>query len=361
MKILDRYIFFKYISTFLFTVLIFTMIASVIDLSEKVKNFIDEPCTKEEIIFDYYLNFIPYINSLLVPLYALISVVFFTSRLAFNSEIISVLNAGISFRRLMLPFLMAGTVIAVFHLYANHFLVPIGNKSRLDFEHKYIWKDSDFGKTKDVHMFLSDSSKIYIRFYNKDDTSARDVRIERFAGQDLVYMLKAQDLKWLGPPNHWRIENYEIRTFEGEKENLILGKRQHIDTTLNLVPADFVRFSNQKEMLSSPALLEFVEAERARGFSNTKNFEIEFHRRSAEPVTVLILTIIGMAVASRKVRGGMGLHLAIGIGLGAIFIFLSKFSITFATNQGMPAILGVWIPNILFSGVAIWLVSRAQK
>lgn len=361
MKTLDRYIFWKYIQTFLFTMLIFTMIASIIDFSEKVENFIKEPCTREQIFFDYFINWVPYINSLLVPLYALISVIFFTSRLAYNSEIISILNAGISFRRLMLPYLMAGSVIAGFHLYANHFLVPIGNKSRLDFEHKYIWKHSDHGKTKDVHMFIGDSTKVYIRFYSKQDTSARDFRIEEFSGESLVWMLKAEEAEWLGPPNRWRLKNYEIRSFDGEKENLILGRRKNIDTTLNLVPEDFVRYSNQKEMLASPELVEFIEAEKDRGLSNTKNFEIELHRRTAEPFTVLILTLIGMAVASRKVRGGMGLHLAIGIGLGALFIFLSKFSVTFATNQTFPPILGVWFPNIMFGVVAIWLMGKAQK
>ena len=361
MKKLDQYIVRKYLATFFFTVLIFTMIASIIDFSEKVEDFIKEPCTKEQIIFDYYLNWIPYINSLLIPLYALIAVIFFTSRLAYNSEIISILNAGVSLRRLMLPYLGAASFIALIHLSGNHFFIPQGNKTRLAFEHQYIWKYSDQGKTKDVHMFLDDSTKVYIRFYGKKDTVARDFRIEKFKDSQLVYLLKADEAVWRGYPNKWELRNYEIRTFDGEHETLKTGAGKSIDTTLNLIPEDFVRYTNQKEMMASPELRQFIEAERHRGLSNTRVFEIELHRRTSEPFTIIILTIIGLAVASRKVRGGMGLHLAIGIGLGAAFIFLSKFSATFATNRTMPPVLGVWIPNIIFGAIALWLVKRAQK
>lgn len=361
LKILDWYIIRKYLSTFLFTVLIFTMIATVIDFSEKVEDFIKEPCTKQQIIFEYYLNWIPYINSLLVPLYALIAVIFFTSRMAFNSEVISILNAGVSFNRLLVPYLSAASLITAALLIGNHFLIPVGNKTRLDFEHKYIWKNSDQGKTKDVHMFVSDDTKVYIRFYGKRDTTARDFRIERFKDDQLVYILKAEEASWKGYPNHWTLKNYEIRTFDGMRETLKLGKGKTIDTTLNLIPEDFVRYTNQKEMMPSADLLHFVKAEQNRGLSNTRVFAIEFHRRTAEPFTILILTVIGLAVAGRKVRGGMGLHLAIGIGLGALFIFLSKFSVTFATNRALPPIVGVWIPNLIFSGVAYWLTRRAQK
>ena len=362
MKKLDKYIFNKYITTFLFVVLIFTLIAVVIDFSEKVENFVEEDCTIGEIIVDYYLGFIPYINSLLLPLYALIAVIFFTSRLANNSEIISILNAGVSFNRLLRPYMIAALLIAGFHFIANHFIVPRGNKSRLDFEHKYIWKHSDRGKNNKVHMFLEDDKKIYIRYFNKKEKVAHDFRIENFSPEGkLLSYLEAKECRWEKDLKKWRLKNYKIRSFDEMNETFYTDKNTPIDTVLNLIPEDFVRFTNQKEMLVSPELTKFIEAEKDRGLSNTKLFEIEFHRRTSEPVTILILTLIGVAVAARKVRGGMGLHLAIGIGVGAIFIFLSKFSVTFAANSNFPTILGVWIPNIIFGTIGLFLAANAQK
>lgn len=361
LKKLDAYIIKKYLATFFFTVLIFTMISVVIDFSDKVEDFIEEPVTIRQILVEYYLNYIPHINSLLWPLYALISVIFFTSRMAFNSEIISILNAGVSFGRLMRPYLIAATVIAGIHFIGNHFVIPIGNKTRLDFEHTYIWKHSDEGKTNNVHLFTSPTEKVYIKSYRKRDTLARDFRIETFEGEKLVSLIKAQTAEWIGPPNKWRLRNYEIRTFNGLRETIDIGMNKQLDTTVNITPADFVRYANQKEMMPTSELMECIDIERQRGIGNTKVYEIEMHRRSAEPFTIFILTIIGMAVASRKVRGGMGLHLAIGVALGAIYIFMSKFSITFATNDNLSALLGVWIPNIIFSFIAAILVLKAQK
>ena len=361
LKLLDRYIIQKYLGTFFFTVLIFSLIAIVIDFSDKVEKFIEEPTTAHEIIFKYYLPYIPYINGLLWPLYALIAVIFFTSRLAYNSEIIAILNAGVSFRRLLVPYLCAGGFVAGLQLLGNHLIIPLGNQSRLGFEHKYIDKDSDKGRVRDIHLFLTPGSKAYIRFYNKRDTSALDLRLEQFENHQLVSLIKASSAKWLGPPNRWRLSDYEWRTFDGREETFKMGRGAHIDTTLNLYPSDFVRYHNQMEMMATPELLRFINDQQTRGAGNTKPYEIEAYRRTTDPVTVLILTIIGVAVAARKVRGGMGLHLAVGIGLGAIFIFLSRFSMTLATNEAISPLLGVWIPNIIFSVVALLLALRAQQ
>lgn len=361
LKTIDFYIIKKYLQTFLFTVLIFTMISIVIDFSDKVNDFIEEPVTKQQILIDYYLNFVLYINGLLFPLYALIAVIFFTSRLAYNSEIISILNAGVSFRRLMVPYLVAGGLITGFHIFANHYLIPIGNKNRLNFEHKYIWKYSDEGKTNDVHLFIAPETKVYIKYYRKKDTTGTDFRIEKIKDNKLVYLMKAKRAEWIGEPNQWRLRNYEIRTFDKTNESLLVGSGKQIDTTLNLRPEDFVRYQNHKEMMNTPDLQAFIDSERRRGIGNTKSYEIEKHRRSSEPVTILILTIIGMTVASRKVRGGMGLHLAIGVALGATFVFLSRFATVFATNENLTPIAGVWLPNIIFSVIALILISKAQK
>jgi lipopolysaccharide export system permease protein len=361
LKILDRYIINKFMSTFFFTVLIFTMISVIIDFSEKVEKFIEEPVTKMEILLDYYPNFIIFIHGLLWPLFTLIAVIFFTSRMAYNSEIISILNAGVSFRRLMQPYLIGATFIAGLHFLGNHILIPRGNQIRLDFEHKYIAKDRDIGKTRDVHMFVSPDTKIYINFYRKRDSTARNFRIEQFDGNQMILLIKASTAEWRGPPNKWRLNNYEIRTFDGLKETFEVGRGKHIDTTLNLTPADFVDYSDVQTMMMTPRLKRFIALQRERGSGNLEKYLIELYRRTAEPFTIFILTIIGVAIAARKVRGGMGLHLAIGVGLGACYIFLSRFSIVFAAGQSIPVFLGIWFPNIVFTVIAVYLVFRAQK
>lgn len=361
LKKLDWYIIRKFLTTFFFTVLIFVMISVVIDFSEKVKKFIEEPITLKEILIGYYPNFIMFIAGLLWPLFTLIAVIFFTSRMAYNSEIISIFNAGVSFKRLMRPYMVAASFVALLHLIGNHFLIPMGNERRLQIEHTYISRNNDKGKTNDVHLFLSADTKVYVNRYQKRDSTARNIRIEKFKDQQLIYLLKASTAEWLGPPNKWRLRNYEIHTFDSLKESLTLGRGQQMDTTINLTPDDFVDYIDQQSTFTTPALIKYIRNQKTRGVSNTRKYEIEVYRRTAEPFTIWILTLIGLSIAARKVRGGMGLHLAIGIGIGAIFIFLSRFAIVFATGEVLPAALGIWMPNLVFAAVAVYFVSKAQK
>lgn len=337
------------------------MLAIIIDFSDKVEDFIEEPVTLKQILIDYYLNWTLWINGLLFPLGVLISVVFFTSRMAFNSEIISIFNAGISFRRLMVPYLVAGGFLTILHLIGNHYVIPIANDTHWTFQHTYIYKHSEKGKDTQIHLFVEPQKKVYVERYYKRDTFAKNIRIEKIENNQLTYLFKANIAKWMGPPNNWKFKNYEIRTFNGQKESLLIEQGKELDTTLNLTHEDFIYYNEDKEMLTTPRLMEFIDIRKSKGKGNIKKYETELHRRTADPFTILILTIIGLAVAARKVRGGMGLHLAIGVGIGAIYIFLSKFSITFATNESLPPIVGVWIPNIVFAIVAVILVSKAQK
>lgn len=361
LKKLDLYIVKKFLSTFFFTVLIFSMIGAIIDFSEKIKKFIEEPITIKEIYFDYYVNFIMYINGLLWPLFTLIAVIFFTSRMAYNSEIISILNAGVSFRRLLYPYMVAATFIAFIHFVGNHYFIPIGNNKMLNVVHTYIHKNEDKGKTQDVHLFVSPDTKVYVKSYYKADSSIREFRIEQFKDNKLIYFLKANSAKWLREEEKWRLGNYEIRTFDGMKESLTIGKGKQMDTTLNLSPQDFVDYKAQHTMMDTPTLSSYINKQKNRGVGNVQKYEIELHRRSAEPFTIYILTLIGVSIAARKVRGGMGLHLALGIGIGALFVFLSRFAVVFATGQAIPILLGIWMPNIIFSVVALYLVSKAQR
>ncbi len=360
-KRLDRYIIKKFLSTFFFVVLIFTMISVVIDFSEKVEDFIEKPITIREIVLQYYPSFIVYIDALLWPLFTLIALIFFTSRMASNSEIISILNAGVSYRRLMWPYMTAAGFLALVLLLGNHYFIPYANELRLDINYEYFQRDGDKGRTRDVHLFLSPETKVYVGNYRKRDSTAFNFRIERFEDSELKSYIKAKRAKYNSATETWQLFTYQIRAFDGLEEKLIIGKRNSLDTALSLRPQDFVDYQEQQAMMKTGELRQYIRQQKARGVSNTQKYEIELYRRWAEPVTILILTLIGMSIASRKVRGGVGLHLAIGIGLGALYIFLSRFSIVFATGQVVPVILGMWLPNIVFGAVAVWLMINAQK
>ena len=361
LKIIDIYIIKKYLQTFFFVMLIFTMISVAIDFSEKVKDYLEATCTKKEILLDYTLNFILYINGMLMPIYTLIGVIFFTARMAENAELISILNAGVSFKRILRPYLIAGSIVTFIFLCCTHFLVPNGNKKRLAFERKYIDKHSDKGKKDNVHLFIGKNLKAYIRYYSPTDSMIRDLRIEKIENNEITSILEASSAQWHGKTQSWTLSAYEIHSFNGLKETLIQNTTTPLDTVLNLYPRDFVFFANEKERMTTPELMKSIQQEYLKGAFNPKNLEIELHRRTSEPFMVLILSVLGLSIAGRKVRGGMGMQLAIGIGLGAIYVFISRFSATFANANELPAIVGVWIPNFLYLLIALYTVSKAQK
>ncbi len=337
------------------------MIAVVIDTSDKLEKFLKEDVTLQEIVFQYYGAFIPHINWLLWPLFSLISVIFFTSRMAANSEVISILNAGVSYTRFLRPYFVSAGLICFFHAIGNHFFIPMLNKNRIEFEANYIKKTSDRHQNNEVHLMLSKDDKVFVRFYNRSDSMARDMRIERFKDGQLVEEYKAREAKYTGDSNIWELKGIVQHTFNGLDEKLVVIPRDTVRMKLNLTPDDFFTIRNYKETLPTPKLLRFIAKEETRGSGVDGEYRIEFHRRTADSATLFILMLIGVSVASRKVRGGMGLNLAVGVSLGASYMILSKFSVTFALSNILPPMLGVWIPNLIFIGVSIWLISRAQK
>jgi lipopolysaccharide export system permease protein len=362
LTIIDRYILKKYLSTFFFIVLLMAMLAVVIDFAEKVEDFTKPDSPKvNEIIFDYYLNFMPYITSLLFPLYALISVIYFTSRMAANSEIIAIIGNGVNFYRLLYPYLLGALMISFLHFYANHYIFPVANKSRTKFENTYVWKHNFQGPTDNIHIFSAKNEEIYIQHYGRADSSASNFCLIRYdeSGLQRPFTLNAQRIKLIQYPNKWQIQNYYIRYVDGMKEKIVKGEK--LDTFLNLKSADLARRDNLKDAMSSKELLDFIAAEKARGSGATMQFQVEYHRRTADPFSILVLTIIGLSVSSRKMRGGMGWHLVLGMLISALYVFMGKFSMTFSTHGGLPPFLGVWVPNIVFSGVAIYMLIRAQK
>lgn len=359
LKTIDRYIIRKYLSTFFFLALIFSLIAIVIDFSEKIDDYLEDDIPISGMIWDYYLNYIPYINGLLWPLFSLIAVIFFTSRMAYNSEIISVFNAGASFFRMMVPYLFSAFVVAGIHFIGNHYIIPQGNKDRIDFENTYIWKHNYENKSKHIHLFLNETDKLYFRRFQIKDSTGIDMTLEKMVNGKLVSKLTAKQAAWNSKKECWTLKNYRIRNIGPIKEQLIQGTK--LDTVLAVVPGDLARRDNLKETMTTSELIEYINSEKKRGVGNVQKFEVERYRRSADPFSIIILTIIGMAVASRKVRGGMGLHLALGAALGGAFIFLSKFSTTFSINAGLPPEIGVWVPNIIFTVITLFLILKAQK
>lgn len=358
LKKLDRYIIGKFLNTFFFTVLIFSMISVIIDFSENVERFIESPISARQVMFGYYPNFVLFITGLLWPLFTLIAVIFFTSRMAYNSEIISIFNAGVSFRRFIRPYMLGASMLTLMHLAGNHYIIPRGNKIRLDLEHAYIHTNQDKGKKNNVHLFIAEDTKVFVNeFRNK---IAFKFQLEEFSGHQLIKLVKASRAEWQ-ENNTWRLFNYQIRTFNGMEETLKVQEGEHMDMEINLTPQDFVDYKNQQTMMTTPQLIKHINLLKSRGAGNTKKYEIERYRRTAEAFTIFILTIIGVTIASRKVRGGVGLHLAIGIGIGALFIFFSRFSIVFATGDSIPALLGIWLPNILFGSIALYLAFKAQQ
>ncbi len=359
MNTLDKYIIKKYLSTFFFACLAFSIISVAIDFPDKVDDFLEESAPLKSIIFDYYINFIPNINGLLWPLFALISVIFFTSRMAANSEIISIFNAGVSYWRLTRPYLMCGVFLAVIHFIGINYIIPNGNKKRVLFENTYVWKYNYDTDNRNIHRFVAPDEKIYMESYVPRDSSCRKFSLEKFKDGKLIYKLKAERADYEKEKKVWEIKNYVIRRIKGMKETLESGK--NMELALNIYPKDLERRDNLKETMTTPELYEFVKGERERGAGNYEKFEAEIYNRTAVSFTLIILTLIGMTVASRKMRGGTGIHLVIGVSIGALYILFSRFTSVFTETGFIPPMIGVWIPNIIFTGVVFYLIFRAQK
>lgn len=341
--------------------LLITMVAIVVDIPERIDRFLNEPVTLREIIFDYYLNFIPWINAILWPLFALIAVIFFTSRMARQTEFVAMLSSGISYYRLLIPYILGASMIAVVHWYGNNNIVPKSTRIKAEFENKYIRKSNQKIKSDNVQFLLDENTIAYIRYYRKRDTSALDFRLENYDGQQLKKYLVAKKIKFKEEPNLWTISNYYVRSINGRREHIDIQEGEEMDTILNLVPKDFVRYKNQREMMLSSEMRELIKYEREKGISTANNLVVELQRRNADPVTIIILTIIGFAIASRKSREGAGWHMALGVGIGSLFVVASRFSIAFSNTVSINPEFGVWIPNVLFGIVAVILVLKAQQ
>lgn len=355
---LDWYIIKKFLGTFFFSITLILLIVVVFDISEKIDDFIEKDAPLEAIIFDYYLNFIPYFGNLFSPLFTFIAVIFFTSKMAGNTEIISILSSGISFRRMLLPFMISATLLACLSFLLGNFVIPPANTERLAFENTYI-KNPYRNRDKNIHMQISPGTFAYMESYNSTKNIGYKFSLEHFEGTKLTKKLFSNYIEWDSTSGRWNIHHYFTREIDGLEEIVTEGKQ--IDTLINLHPNDFNIRKNMVETMNYFELNNFISEERMKGSKNLVYHLIEKHKRMAFPFATIILTFIAVAIASRKVRGGIGLHLGLGLLISFSYILFMQVSTTFATNGDLSPGLAVWIPNLLYIGLAVFLIQKAPK
>lgn len=359
LKKLDVYIIKKFLGTYVFAIALIISIAVVFDFNERMDKFFQNNAPWEAIVFDYYLNFIPYFANLFSPLFVFISVIFFTSKLAENSEIIAMFSTGMSFHRLMRPYMISAAVISVATFILGSYIIPQGSATRLEFENKY-YKPQTTISARNIQLEVDSGVIAYMSNYYDNSKSARNFSLDKFVDKKLVSHLTAKSATYdTANAYHWILRDYMIREMSGLKENIITGDR--LDTIVKMEPSDFLIQRNQQEMLTSSQLKEYIDKQKRRGFGNIKEFEIEYHRRIASSFASFILTTIGLCVSSRKAKGGMGLNLGIGLALSFSFIMFQTISSTFAVNGSMPPMVAVWIPNFIYALIAVYLYLKVQK
>lgn len=359
LKIIDVYIIRKFLTTFFLAITLILAIAVVFDISEKIDDFIENGATLKKIIFEYYLNFIPYFAVLFSSLFTFIAVIYFTSRMAFNTEIIAILNSGMSFTRLLRPYLISSVFIAGIAFLLNDQVIPKSNTVKLQFEEQFVHKMPVRFKTKDFHRQIEPGVYVYLENYSTISQVGYNFALEKFEGNQLVSKLMADQIRWDTSINKWSLRRYYQRDIDGLKETLTTGTKK--DTSINISPDDFARRINVVETMNLKDLDEFIKQQKMQGETNVKAFQIERHKRLSFPFSTIILTLIGVAVSSRKVRGGIGIQIAIGVIISFSYILFMQFSSQFAIGGLLPVQLAVWLPNMVFVFVAILLFRMAPK
>ena len=355
LKKIDFYIIKKFLGTYIFAILLIISIAVVFDINEKIDDFINAPL--KEIILDYYVNFIPYYANLFSQLFTFIAVIFFTSKLADNSEIIAILSSGISFKRLMVPYMVSAAIISSLTFTLNSFVIPPANKTRIEFQNKYV-SNKKVDYAANVQLQVSPGVIAYINRYDDNLKTGYRFSMEKFEGKSLKSKLTAESIRY-DSAYHWIARNYTIRDFDGMEETFRKGTR--LDTIITIAPSDFLISRYDAELMTTPELYRYIEKQKERGASNVKPFQIEYEGRIASIFAAFILTSIGMSLSSRKVKGGMGVNIGIGLILSFTYIMFSTISSTFATNGDMSPRFAVWLPNILYIIIAIYLYTKAPK
>lgn len=358
MKQIDRYIIRKFLGTFFFSIILIMVIVIVFDVAEQMEDFIESKATFWEIITGYYLNFIPYFANLFTPLFVFISVIFFTSKMAQNTEIIAILSSGISFRRMLLPYFLAAMVIVFLSLLMANYFIPNANKGLFSFKREYIWnKATNFDRN--IHKQISPGVLIYMESYSTDFDIGYRFTLEKIENNRLVSKLTSDMIQWDSTKQKWSVRNYYIRDIYDDHE--VITKGSSIDTTLALHPGDFKERMEMIEAMNYFELNTYIDDQELRGSPNIEKYRIEKYKRVANPFSIFILSLIGVCVSSRKTRGGTGLHIGIGLSLSFTYILFMQMSTNFAVGGAMPSLLGVWLPNLVYLMIGIVLYRYTQK
>ena len=357
-KRLDWYIIKKFLGTYVFMIVLIISIAVVFDINEKIDKFMTNNATLEGIVFDYYLNFIPYYTNLFSPLFVFLAVIYFTSKMANNSEIIAILSTGISFKRFLKPYMISAFIIAVFTFVFGGYVIPEANATRIEFEHTFVDPRKKKTGDRDIQFKVGPGTIVYFGNFDMASSTGYYFSMDHFDSLNLNSRLTAQSIKYDSEYN-WTIRNYQVREFDGLVETITTGSS--IDTVLQIVPNDFIIAASDQQMMTSPDLRNYIKSQKERGMGNIQPFQIEYHSRIAMVFSAFILTIIGASISAKKVKGGMGLNIGIGLALSMAYILFMTVSSTFAIKGGMSPFIAAWIPNIFFSGIAFYLYKRAPN
>ncbi len=359
MKKIDYYIIKKFLGTFFYAIALLTVVIIIFDISEKIENFIENQAPFQEIVFSYYLNFIPYFVNLFSYLFVFITVIFFTSKLAANTEIIAMLSAGISFGRLLRPYLISAGILGALSFALANFVIPHTNIEMRTFKQKYLDNlKKDLGQN--IHFQINKGTFVYIERYHSSSSTAQKFSLEQIdsIGQ-LTYKLNTEKAIYDTAVQKWKLINYYERYIDGLNERLIKGQSK--DTTLKLTPKDLTVIKEDYEEMDFNEIREFIAKQKLKGAPNVAAYEIEMHKRIAFPFAAIILTIIGVSLSSRKMRGGIGIHLGVGIALTFIYILLMQFTTVFAVSGNLSPQIAAWLPNIIYIFIGLYLLKKAPK
>jgi len=358
LKIWDIYIIKKFLGTYFFAIALIIGISIVFDLSEKIDNYIENEAPARAVVI-FYLNFIPYFTNLLSSLFTFIAVIFFTSKMAYNSEIIAILSSGVSFRRILVPYFISAAFIAVLSFLLMSYVIPHANERRLNFEYNYL-KESPYKIERNLHMQIDTGIYIYMRNYRPSVQKGYKFSMEHFEDNELQSKLMAENIQWDSTRKKWTVHDYYIRQITSASHDSIWSGEK-LDTTLTVKPSDFGQYSDIVKTMNMPELNRFIEKKRIQGADNLEAYLIEKHRRFSYPFSTFILTLIGVFLSSKKLQGGMGMQIGIGITLSFAYILFMRFSTMFALRGGIEPFVAVWIPNIIFALIALSLYRFAPR
>lgn len=358
MKTIDWYIIRKFLGTFFYSILLLSVIIIIFDLSEKIDDFVEKNAPLNKIIFSYYLNFLPFFINTFIALFTFISVIFFTSRMAANSEIVAILSSGISFGRLLRPYMISASVLALLSFLLAAYVIPVTNRKVLAFEKSYV-KNPRRTHLYNLHMQVSPGVFIYVERYNDMQLTGYKFSMEKIRDQFLYYKLTSEIIRWDSILNCWKLENYQIRQVDSIRETVTDGLV--LDTVFTLTPADFHFDTEQSKTLTLPQLNDKIAVEELKGSGTVVEFRVEKYQRFAYPFAAIILTLIGVSVSSRKVRGGTGLHLGIGLAIAFSYILFMQVFVVFGMYGDLPPLLATWVPNLLYGVLAFVLIRFTPK